>query len=121
VTEATEAQQTAWEYVTRVLQHVEATVKPGKSARKLFEEAQAMLDEAPVGVFNHHLGHGIGLYPHEAPHLNPNWDDVFEVGEVFTAEPGLYAPELRAGIRIENDYLVTEAGVELLSNFPLHL
>jgi Xaa-Pro aminopeptidase len=61
------------------------------------------------------------LFPHEAPHLNPNWDDVFEVGDVFTAEPGLYAPELRAGMRLENDYLVTETGVELLSDFPLEL
>jgi Xaa-Pro aminopeptidase len=46
---------------------------------------------------------------------------VFEEGEVFTAEPGLYGPELRAGIRLENDYLVTKAGVELLSDFSLEL
>jgi len=54
-----------------------------------------MLDGAkPDAVFDHHLGHGIGLFPHEGPHLNPNtnWDDVFEVGNVFTAEPGPYAP-----------------------------
>jgi Xaa-Pro dipeptidase len=73
------------------------------------------------GSFSHHLGHGIGLFPHEGPHLNPNWDDTFEVGDVFTAEPGLYTPELRAGIRLEQDYLVTENGVELLSDFPLEL
>jgi Xaa-Pro dipeptidase len=118
VTEPSDEQQTAWEHVTGVLRHVEQTVKPGVSAKQLFEEAQAMLDGAPLGAFNHHLGHGIGLFPHEAPHLNPNWDDIFQAGEIFTAEPGLYAPELRAGMRIENDYLVTETGVELLSAFP---
>jgi Xaa-Pro aminopeptidase len=80
-----------------------------------------MLDRAPHGKFVHHLGHGIGLFPHETPHLNPNWDDVFEAGDVFTAEPGLYAAELRAGMRLENDYLVTETGVENLSPFPLEL
>ena len=64
---------------------------------------------------------GIGLFPHEGPHLNPQWDDTFEVGDVFTAEPGLYAPDLRGGIRLENDYLVTATGVELLSDFPLEL
>jgi Xaa-Pro aminopeptidase len=53
--------------------------------------------------------------------LNPNWDDVFQEGEVFTAEPGLYGPQLRAGIRLENDYLVTATGVELLSDFSLDL
>lgn len=121
VAEPTDEQQTAGEHVTRVLRYVEENARPGKRARELFEEAQVMLDKAPVGVFNHHLGHGIGLYPHEAPHLNPHWDDVLQVGEVFTAEPGLYAPELKAGMRIENDYLVTETGVELLSDFPLEL
>ena len=46
---------------------------------------------------------------------------VLAPGMVFTVEPGLYAPELKAGIRLENDYLVTENGVELLSDFPLGL
>ena len=38
----------------------------------------------------HHLGHGVGLQPHEFPHLNPNWDDTLVEGEVFTIEPGLF-------------------------------
>lgn len=122
VTDVSDAQQTAWEQIMKIFTHVEATVKPGKSCRELFEEAQAIADESPYGVFNHHLGHGIGLFPHEGPHLNPNWDDVFEEGDVFTAEPGLYDAEvLQAGMRIENDYLVTSDGVELLTPFPLEL
>ncbi|MCA9145625.1 MAG: aminopeptidase P family protein [Planctomycetales bacterium] len=121
VTEPSDDQREAWGFIMKVFEHVEQNVKPGKSAQQLFHEAQAILNEAPIGVFNHHLGHGIGLFPHEAPHLNPNWDDTFEEGDVFTAEPGLYAPELQAGMRIENDYLVTGEGVELLTPFPLHL
>ncbi len=121
VTQPSDAQREAWRHVTAVFELLEATVKPGKSAQELFHEAQALLDRAPVGEFNHHLGHGIGLFPHEAPHLNPNWDDLFQEGDVFTAEPGLYAPELRAGMRIENNYVVTADGVELLSHFPLEL
>ena len=118
----TDAQQAAWSHIMNVLRHVQTHVRPGKSCQQLFHEAQEILNHAPVGVFNHHLGHGIGLFPHEAPHLNPHWDDVFEVGDVFTAEPGLYDETiLRAGIRLENDYLVTENGVELLSDFPLEL
>ena len=121
VSEPDERQLEAWRWLVGALELVEQTVKPGVSARELFHSVQRLLDQAPVGVFNHHLGHGIGLFPHEAPHLNPHWDDRFEPGDVFTAEPGLYAPELRAGIRLENDYLVTEDGVERLSNFPLDL
>jgi Xaa-Pro aminopeptidase len=36
-------------------------------------------------------------------------------GEVFTIEPGLYIRAENIGIRIEDDYLVTETGLEKLS------
>lgn len=121
VTKADGAQQEAWSHIQRVFAHVEKTVRPGKSCRELFEEACQILKESPVGIFDHHLGHGIGLFPHEGPHLNPNWDDVFQEGDVFTVEPGLYALELRAGMRLENDYLVTDRGVTLLTPFSLEL
>lgn len=121
VTQADDQQQLAWSYIQRVFVHIQRTVRPGKSCAELFRECDAILRESPVGVFDHHLGHGIGLFPHETPHLNPNWDDVFQEGDVFTAEPGLYAPELRAGMRLENNYLVTASGVRLLSDFPLEL
>lgn len=121
VTEPSKEQLAAWQSIQEVFAHIHATAKPGKSCKELFHEVQAMLDRAPYGKFDHHLGHGIGLFPHEAPHLNPHWDDVFEVGDVFTCEPGLYAPELKAGMRLENDYLVTESGIENLSNFPMEL
>ena len=117
----TDEQLSALQAITAVLDHVETTVRPGVSARKLFEEAQAMLDDHAEGAFFHHLGHGFGLFPHEAPHLNPNWDDTFEEGDTFTAEPGLYTPELKAGIRLEQNYLVTADGIERLTDFPLSL
>lgn len=117
----TAAQHATCEHIQHVFQIVARMVRPGLRCRALVDAVQAHMDAAPYGVFDHHLGHGIGLFPHEAPHLNPHWDDTFEVGDVFTCEPGLYAPELRAGIRLENDYLVTENGVDLLSDFPLGL
>lgn len=122
VTEPDENQLEAWSWIMKAFEHVEANAKPGKSCQQLFQEVQSLLDQSPVGVFNHHLGHGVGMFPHEAPHLNPHWQDVFEVGDVFTAEPGLYDPVLlRAGMRIENDYVVTETGVRKLTDFPLEL
>lgn len=117
----TDEQLKAREIIVSVLDHVKATVKPGVSCTALFNECKAMLDEYEVDSFFHHLGHGIGLYPHEAPHLNPAWDDTYQVGDVFTAEPGLYTSDLKAGIRIEENYLVTAEGVELLTNFPTEL
>jgi Xaa-Pro dipeptidase len=116
----TDAQLEAWEHILPVFKMVEQTVKPGKSCRELFEEAHAWLNQKRW-EFEHHLGHGIGLFPHEAPHLNPCWNDTFQEGEVFAVEPGLYGDDLRAGIRLENNYLVTATGVELLTPFPLEL
>jgi len=117
----TDEQLRAHKAIVSVLDHVAATVKPGVSCAALFAEAKAMLDDYEPDSFHHHLGHGIGLFPHEAPHLNPNWDDTFQEGEVFTAEPGLYNKTLRAGIRIEENYLVTADGVEQLTRFPTAL
>jgi Xaa-Pro aminopeptidase len=117
----TKEQQDAWQLCADVFQIVESTVRPGRRCQELFDEVAAHLGRSSTARFDHHLGHGIGLFPHEAPHLNPNWDDVFQAGEVIAVEPGLYADQLRAGIRLENNYLVTEQGVELLSDFPLSL
>jgi Xaa-Pro aminopeptidase len=121
VTEPTGAQHQAWQAVVQVLEHVEQVAGPGVSCRQLYQQAAQMLREAPTGRFLHHLGHGVGLFPHEPPHLNPAWDDQLEVGDVFTVEPGLYAQSLRAGVRIEDNYLVTADGVQRLSLFARHL
>ena len=91
------------------------------SCREIYQEVFDWLRTAPVGTWSSHLGHGIGLFPHETPHLNPSWDDRLENGDVIAVEPALYAPSLKCGMRIENDYLVTETGLELLSPFPLGL
>jgi Xaa-Pro aminopeptidase len=116
-----EAQQQAWSAIVAALQYVEQKVRPGVRCQAVFAEVKSQLDAVRPGAFFHHLGHGIGLFPHEAPHLNPHWDDVFEEGDVFTAEPGLYGNDLRAGIRLEENYVVTANGVEKLTEFGLEL
>lgn len=117
----TDEQAAAADHVRAALRLVERTARGGTRCRDLYETVRQWLAEAPLGSWSSHLGHGIGLFVHEAPHLNPHWDDVLEAGEVIAVEPALYAPGLRAGIRLENDYLVTETGLELLSPVPLEL
>jgi len=119
VTDPTEVQLKAWSEVVQVFELVESSVRAGTRAAEIYNQVRGRLDMAATGRFTHHLGHGIGLFPHEAPHLNAHWDDRFEVGDVFTVEPGLYAPELNAGLRIENNYVVTETGVICLTSFPM--
>ncbi|MEX1232066.1 MAG: Xaa-Pro peptidase family protein [Planctomycetaceae bacterium] len=114
-------QYQAWQQLVNVLAMVEETVKPGIGCKALFLKAQQMLDDYRPGAFCHHLGHGVGLYPHETPHLNSAWDDRFEEGDIFTAEPGLYGPALRGGIRLEHMYRVTNTGIERLIHSPLEM
>jgi Xaa-Pro dipeptidase len=112
---------TAWNALIEALKIVEGMAKPGARCRDIYQAVVDHLANTPIGKFPHHLGHGVGLQPHEYPHLNPKWDDVLMEGEIFTAEPGLYAPAINGGIRLENIYRVTATGVENLIESPLEL
>lgn len=119
--EPTDAQISAWQSIVKTFDIVEAMAKPGVRCREVYEAVDRQLKLDRGQGMPHHLGHGVGLQPHEFPHLNPNWDDVLIEGEVFTAEPGQYGPELASGIRIENIYVVTKDGVNNLLSFPMEL
>jgi Xaa-Pro aminopeptidase len=61
--------------------------------------------------FIHGLGHPLGLDAHD-PGADEN---PLEPGMVITNEPGIYLPDEELGVRIENDFLITEDGAENLS------
>jgi Xaa-Pro dipeptidase len=117
----TDAQMEAWHAVLGCLGLVEANAKAGTPCYHLVHWVNDYLKEKGRPELGHHLGHGVGLAPHEHPFVNPEWDDTLQEGEVFTAEPGIYGEELGGGIRIENQYLVTKEGVVRLSDFPVTL
>ena len=96
----------------------------GRSCTEFWHELDRRIREHPhlaQSGLVHHGGHGVGTRVHEAPDLNRDRDDRFEVGNVFSCEPGGYSDELRQGIRVENTFLITENGVENLSEYPLNL
>lgn len=64
--------------------------------------------------FGHGTGHGIGMEVHEEPRLSPRGNEVLQAGMTVTVEPGIYIPGF-GGVRIEDDVLITETGIEILT------
>jgi Xaa-Pro aminopeptidase len=61
----------------------------------------------PLGrYFIHTLGHSVGIDVHD-PY---DYDKPFAIGSVFTIEPGIYIPEEKIGVRIEDTFYVDPTG-----------
>ena len=68
--------------------------------------------------YPHATSHFLGLDTHDSG----DYQEPLRPGMVLTVEPGIYLPEESIGIRIEDDVLITDSGVEnLSSNLPRDL
>lgn len=77
------------------------------------------IDSASVRhYFPHATSHFLGLDTHDAG----DYERPLEPGVILTVEPGIYIPEESIGVRIEDDVLITAAGIEVLSErLPRHI
>jgi Xaa-Pro dipeptidase len=91
------------------------TAGPGVTAAAVARAVDNFFKDAGY-TMPHGLGHGLGLDVHEYPYLKDVeiYDKPLLPGMVFTIEPGLYDSEA-GGVRLENDYLMTENGAEALT------
>jgi len=116
-------QRALYQAVLTAQQAAERAAKPGITMRELDRIAREALRNSPLRAkdvdgkeytldhfFQHGLGHSVGLDVHD-----PETGQPLPPGAVFTIEPGVYIPTENIGIRIEDDYLMTEQGAIKLS------
>ena len=119
--EPTKAQVEIYNAVRKANEDAIAAVKPGIRAMDLDNIARGVITEAGYGeYFTHRLGHGLGISVHEFPSINGANEYALQPGAVFTIEPGGYNSNV-TGVRIEDDVVVTQSGVEVLTKFTKEL
>ncbi|HSO76083.1 MAG TPA: Xaa-Pro peptidase family protein, partial [Blastocatellia bacterium] len=113
-------QREIYQLVLEAQRAAERAFKPGVSTiASLHSTAAGVMRASPLRdskgntldkYFIHGLGHWLGMDVHDSGDYS-----TLPTGAVFTIEPGIYIPEEKLGVRIEDDYLATDTGLVKLS------
>ena len=96
--------------------------KPGNRMCDVDLACRNYITEKGYGeYFTHRTGHSIGMEDHEYGDVSSVNEDIIQVGQVFSIEPGIYLMDEGIGVRIEDLVLITEDGCEVLNHFTKEL
>lgn len=104
----------AYKAVCEAQQAAIKKLRAGAVTAEVDRAARAVISSYSLPMYGHGTGHGIGLEVHEAPVISGNIKGKLKAGQVVTIEPGVYIPG-RLGVRIEDDFLITDRGCKRLS------
>ena len=124
--EPSRRQRAIHEAVLAVQEYGFSLLKPGVLLRDFEEQIVAYMGEKlrELGLiktvdeenvrkyFPHATSHFLGLNTHDAG----DYQRPLELGVVITVEPGIYVPEEGIGVRIEDDVVITEDGIRILTD-----
>lgn len=134
----TPRQKEVYNAVLRVFRAASAMLVPGTIHDEYHEKVGKVMETELIGLglldknevakqdpknplykkyFMHGTSHHIGLDVHDVEERNR----PFEAGMVLTVEPGIYIREENLGIRLENDFVITNNGtpIDLMKNIPI--
>lgn len=135
----TQRQKDVYNAVLRVMKQAKTMLKPGAILTDYNKEVGNIMETELIGLgllnkddvakqdkenplykkyYMHGASHFLGIDVHD---IGDRYAPM-QVGNVFTCEPGIYIPEEKLGVRIENDILITENGiVDLMQNIPIEI
>lgn len=117
VGEGTAAQREIIDAVQHAYRATRDAMRPGATSADLYQITVDILAERGWRkFFPHHISHGLGLGG-DLPRVAADSDDVLQVGDVLSCEPGVYIPGL-GGARFENMLWIAEAGAVELTQSP---
>ncbi len=133
----TKRQRKVYDAVLKVMRNATEMLVPGTTLEDYHKEVGKMMESELIDLklitkhdvekqdknapaykkyFMHGTSHHLGLDVHD---LGDRYIPI-QAGMVFTCEPGIYIPEEKLGIRLENDILVTDhQPIDLMAHIPV--
>ena len=134
----TERQKAVYNAVLRVKNFAQTLLVPGTMMADYHKEVGLYMEKELIGLglidqtdvknqnpdwpaykkyFMHGTSHFIGLDTHDVG----MWNEPISANMVFTCEPGIYIPQEKLGIRLEDDLVIRDSGgpFNLMANIPI--
>jgi Xaa-Pro aminopeptidase len=104
--------------LTAVYEDAIEFARPGAGLAELDRRIRAGVEAMGFpGQPSHPICHGVGARAHEPPYAHQAGGGEVAAGMVLAIEPGCYI-DGGGGLRLEDNFLITDSGAEKLSPFP---